>query len=526
MANRISFVVIAKDAFSSVSRRVSASTKTMTKGFTALGTKLSFITGKFGKLAGAAAAFGATRKLIREGSSFQNSIASLASITGSAGKELEFLREESLRLAKISNFSAKETANAFKLVASAKAELLEDPKALSSITEQTLLLANAAGIPLAESAQIVTESLNQFGAAAADTSRFVNVLAAGSKFGASEVAETGTAIVRAGVAAKLAALSFEDTNAALQVLSKSGIKAERAGTQLKTVLIRLESLTAKKYKPSIVGLDKALENLSKRHLSTNQLTKLFGREAISVGEILISNRDKVAKMRDDITGTGIATEQATINLAIFSSKIRGVGVVINEVFIRTFDKLGEDGSMFQMLDDFRSWVEDIDSSNLSILADTILLVAKALGKLASISVDIAAIIFKPIRNILAFALDLLDDFNDDTRSFKRTRDIFRPQEIVDTDEFSLTDLDDIKEQFKQIKKEKQLSLSRSDIEENPLFSSTPRGAADILEGAIKSISMNADLKISIANESDSKVNALITNKDPNFRVGVNMEPAF
>jgi hypothetical protein len=38
--------------------------------------------------------------------------------------------------------------------------------------------------------------------------------------------------------------------------------------------------------------------------------------------------------------------------------------------------------------------------------------------------------------------------------------------------------------------------------------------------------MNADLKINIANESNSRVNALITNKDPNFRVGVNMEPAF
>jgi TP901 family phage tail tape measure protein len=330
-------------------------------------------------------------------------------------------------------------------------------------------LANAAGVPLAESAQIVTESLNQFGASAKDTARFVNVLAAGSKFGASEVAETGTAIVRAGVAAKLASLSFEDTNAALQILAKNGIKSERAGTQLKTVLIRLESLTSKKYKPSIVGLDKALENLNKRNLSTNQLTKLFGREAISVGEILISNRDLVAKMRDDITGTGIATEQAGIRLGTFSAKIRGIGISINEVFIRIFSKIADNESVFGMLDNFKDWLDGLDSSNLNILAETIALVATSLGKLGSVAADIAAFVFKPIRNFLAFSLDLVDAFDEKIPSFTRTRAIFKPEEIIDIDELSVSKLEDIRNEFRKIKKEKQLVLSRGDVEGSPLL---------------------------------------------------------
>lgn len=114
MANRISFVVIAKDDFTSVSVKVSKSTRTMTKGFDALGTKLSGVIRRFGGLATAAAGFFGARKFLREGANFQDSIANLSAITGASGKDLEFLREESLKLARISNFSATETANAFK----------------------------------------------------------------------------------------------------------------------------------------------------------------------------------------------------------------------------------------------------------------------------------------------------------------------------------------------------------------------------------------------------------------------------
>ena len=384
MANEVSFVVVMKDAFVSVSKRINTATTTMRKRFSGLGKGLSLLTRKFGGLITAAAGFFGLRKFFSEGMKFQDTIADLAAITGAAGKDLQFLQEESLRLAKVSIVSASETAGAFKLVASAKAELLEDPKALSNVTEQVLLLSNAAGTSLSDSALIVTESLNQFGASAEETNRFVNVLAAGSKFGASEVESTGAALVRAGVGSKLASVSFEKANAALQVMAQRGIKGQRAGTSLQTVFIRLESQANKRFKPSIVGLDQAMENLAKRNLSTAKMTKLFGREGLATGEILISSRKEVAEMEKKITGTSIASQQAAIRMATFSKRIESIGIAINEKLISVFQELENSRVFSSIATDFTKWLDTIKPSTINTFVASIRSMVTAIGVLGKV----------------------------------------------------------------------------------------------------------------------------------------------
>lgn len=406
MANNVSFVIIAKDAFTKVGKRVSTTTATMTKRFSGLGRGMKALTGQFGRLIGVAAGFFGLRKFFSEGMKFQDAIADLSAITGAAGKDLQFLQSESLRLARVSIVSASATAGAFKLVASAKAELLEDPRALSNVTEQVLLLANASGTQLADSAMIVTESLNQFGVSADQANRFVNVLAAGSKFGASEVEQTGAALVRAGVGAKLANVGFEETNAILQVLAQRGIKGERAGTALKTVFLRLEAMSNKRFRPSIVGLDQAMENLAKRNLSTAKMTKLFGTQGIAVGETMISARKEVAEMAKKITGTGIASQQAQIRMATFSKRIESIGIAINEKLIAVFQKLEDSRVFSKIATDFTKWLDAIDVSDIDIYVASIKRLVESLetlGKVLRVLMLPFTLIFGLARPIATFA---------------------------------------------------------------------------------------------------------------------------
>lgn len=337
---------------------------------------------KFGAIA-----TGVFASVIAVGSKFQTAMADMSSITGASGKELQFYTDESMRLGKAAIFAQDKVATAFKLVASAKSDLLKDPKALSNVTEQVLLLANASGMDLTTSANVVTQSLNQYGASAKEASRFVNVLAAGSKIGASEVNETGVAISKAATVAKtMAKISFEELNASIQVLAKNGQKAELAGTGLKTMLLRLETQNNNKIKPSVVGLTTALENLKGMNMTTKQQTKLFGAEAINIGGILMNNAGLVKQWTGELTGTNIANEQAAINTATFAKKMEKLWIVIKEKLIKVFLQL--EPMLSKAGEQFSAWLDSVDDEQLTKFSDSLAVIFNGLVSIMGIAGDV------------------------------------------------------------------------------------------------------------------------------------------
>ena len=394
MANRVSFVILAKDSFTKVGRKVVNTTDKMLARFGKMKLGLGALSNKFTGLLGVMAGFAGVNKFFREGMAFEDAIADLSAITGATGKDLKFLTDEALRLAKAQKVSAAETVEGFKLVASAKDELLEDPKGLSNVTNQVLLLSNAAGIDLVTSAKVVTEALNQFNASADDAGKFVNILAAGAKFGASEVEDSGPAIVKSGVAANLAKLSFEELNATLQILAKRGIKGVIAGTQLKTSLIKLESSGIKRITPSVVGYITALENLNKMQLNTTQLSKLFGLEAINTGKTIVQEVAAISEMTKTLTGTDTAMEQASIRGATFSKKLKLIGITINEALIKTFMRLEKDKTFTKIANQLTEWLDSIDSTDIIVFTQAVkdlIFTIGQLGKAAAKTFDLIAI---------------------------------------------------------------------------------------------------------------------------------------
>lgn len=303
-----------------------------------LGKKTSLVSTATKALGAAFAALGAgsaLTKIANDTRAFSSSISELSAITGAAGKDLEFLRQQSLEIGRTTTLSASQAAEAFKLIASAKPDLLESGEALASVTKEAVKLAEAARIDLASAANTVGTSLNQFGASAEEAARFVNVLAAGSKLGASSIADTALALKNSGAAAAAAGVGFEEANAAIQVLAAGGLKASEAGTGLRNIILKLEADTDQKLRPSVVGLGTALENLAAQNLTVTEVTKKFGVEGVVTASTLLKNADATSKLTRALTGTNIATEQARTNfdnldgdLMALNSSLEGLAIAI------------------------------------------------------------------------------------------------------------------------------------------------------------------------------------------------------
>jgi len=263
--------------------------------------------------------------IISEGRKFGAAIGDLSAITGAVGTDLEYLAAKSREYGRTTTLTAQESAQAFKLIASAKPDLLANVKALAAVTEQTIILAEATGQDLPTAAATLGASLNQFSQGAESAAQYINVLAAGSKFGAASVAEVSEALKFSGTVASDAGLSFETTVAAIEQLSKVAIKGGEAGTGLRNVILRMAATGDRDLNPAVVGLSTALENLNKRQMSTTELMELFGVRSLVAAKSLLNNVESLRELEQQVTGTNVALEQQAARVNNLDGDIKALG---------------------------------------------------------------------------------------------------------------------------------------------------------------------------------------------------------
>jgi TP901 family phage tail tape measure protein len=249
---------------------------------------------------------------VREFKVFQSAAADLSAVTGATGDDLKYLTDTAKQTAPEFGMMGSEMLEAYKMMASAKPELLDQKELLASTTNEAIKLAQASKMELGPATDALASSLNQFGEPASSASRFINVMAAGAKEGSAEIDQMASALKNSGTVAASSKVSFEQTNAVLQSLSSISLKGGEAGTQLKNVLLTL-SAGANETNPQVVGLDKAIENLGKKQLSTAEIAKLFGKENVTAAQHIITHGKEITELTKRITGTNEAYTQAAIN---------------------------------------------------------------------------------------------------------------------------------------------------------------------------------------------------------------------
>jgi TP901 family phage tail tape measure protein len=304
--------------------------------FTGLDGHLSFTAGNFKKFALTASAAIAGISLFAIGSKakdinlqFEESANELKAITGVMGKDFDYLKEKAIETSKASKFTAVDTLEAFKLIGSAKPELLQDVEALNKVKDAAVLLAQASGSTLPSAVQSLTAVLNQYGAGANEASKYTDALAAGAKYGAAEVPNITASLLEFGTQAKSSNISIYESVGAIELLAEKGVQGSEAGTKLRNVMLALNAAPGLDKKAlasfeklgidtrvlinTALPLEVRLKELSKAQNDNVALLNIFGKENFNVGQIVLQNVDRYAELTKQVQATGIAQEQATTN---------------------------------------------------------------------------------------------------------------------------------------------------------------------------------------------------------------------
>ena len=289
-------------------------------------------------------------------------LSAVAGVTGETLQQIEGFARDS---AKAFGTDASVAVEGYKLLLSQLSpELGKYPEVLRSMGDNIQTTAKLMGGDGVAAAQVLTTAMNQYGvslddpvAASQEMARMMNVMAAAGQAGSAELPAISAALQQCGMAAKAAGVSFEETNAAIQVLDKAGKKASEGGVALRNVLGQLSKgrFVDKQSAEELVKAGIDVTALGDNSLSLKQrldllkpmlndsalLAKFFGVENANAARALIAGTDALQGYTEAVTGTNSATEQAAIVMDSYAERQARVNQRIEDFKISAFQATGD-----------------------------------------------------------------------------------------------------------------------------------------------------------------------------------------
>lgn len=262
----------------------------------------------------------------------QKSQQDLQALLGVSDEVVQDYTNSAVEMSNGTKQSAADVLDAFTLIGSQAPQLLDDKKGLEEVTRAAQTLAKASGMDLVDAASAITTAMNQMGVEAKDAGMIIDGLSTGAQKGSADIEYQKTAMEKSGAAAKMAGLSYKDLIASIETIAPSFASADVAGSSLKSTLIALETQTESKYKPSVVGINQALANLSAANLSAEEKVQIFGEANLTCATALLENQQGLADMQTALKQTGSASEMADAKSGSFSQTMASLGRIFRDFF--------------------------------------------------------------------------------------------------------------------------------------------------------------------------------------------------
>lgn len=305
--------------------------------------------------------------LSASGISLDRQMHDLSAVAGVVGDGLKQIEGYARSSAKAFGIDASQAVEGYKLLLSQLSpELGKYPDALQAMGTCIATTSKLMGGDGVAAAEVLTTAMNQYGIslddpmkASAEMARMMNVMAAAGQAGSAELPAIKVALQQCGMAAKAANVSFEETNAAIQVLDKAGKKGSEGGVALRNVL---STLAAGRFLPEKTQeeLQKAGINVSaltdktkplKERLETLKpllkddalLSALFGRENANAALALINGTESLQDFTEAVTGTSSAEEQAAIIMDSYAERQARINQQFEDFKITVFQATGDLG---------------------------------------------------------------------------------------------------------------------------------------------------------------------------------------
>lgn len=288
---------------------------------------------------------GFLRESLYSFNTFQKGVKGLSSLTGLTGNDLDYLSEQAKELSTstleggiIIQQSATEIVDAYKMIGSQRPELLKNKEALNQVTQEAIILSEAAGMELKPAATALTNSLNQFNATSDQSRRYINVLAAGSQAGAGDINYLSQAIEKSGTTANLMGLEFEQLVALIETAAPKFSEAAVAGNSIDKVLMEMKAKQIG-YRDGVFDVNVALNELAGRFAKGELAANIFGKEHAKMVEVLVDGREEFGRYQEAVTGTNKAIEQAATNTDTNAARLKQQKNRLEQLRIELGEKL-------------------------------------------------------------------------------------------------------------------------------------------------------------------------------------------
>lgn len=255
---------------------------------------------------------------------FEQAMNQVAARSGATGKEFETLRNQAKALGLETKYSATEVA--LGMTEFGKAGL--SATQISQGMADTLSLAAAEQVNLADATSIAVATMGQFQLGADQVGRIADVLAKGAGSSIISLQDLAESLAYVGPTAHSAGISLEEASAAVATLGDLGVRGSRAGMSLGSAInmLRAPTDTAKK---AMRGMGISSEDLfdtsgklrislSKlfstfRGVPASQLRDIFGQEILRSMTGMFTQGDKVASTFKALgDSSGYAARQAAV----------------------------------------------------------------------------------------------------------------------------------------------------------------------------------------------------------------------
>lgn len=296
---------------------------------------------------------------------FEQQMNRVKAISGATGGQFDQLKQRAVELGASSVFSASEVAQAMENMASAGMNVNDIYSASAGVMD----LAAVSGRDMGLAAEAVASAMNQFGISGENATHVADIYAKAAADTNAETVDMAEAMKYAGPVMSSLNSSFEETAAAIGIMSNAGIKGSQAGTTLRTAMQRLAAPTdvASKLMQSLgisaynsegqmkpisellPHLQERLSGLSEEQRN-NALNTLFGKESLSG---MLALLDSAGPEFDGVVSglqnsNGAAKEMAdTMNSGLSGSienlkgKLETAAITVSERFAPYIEKIAD-----------------------------------------------------------------------------------------------------------------------------------------------------------------------------------------
>lgn len=304
------------------------------------------------------------KNIMAPGIEMQSAMADLSAITGLTGEKLNEIEQNARKAAKTFGGSAAQSIESYKLILSQLGpEIAQTPAALQEMGKSVATLSKTMGGNSVAATEVLTTAMNQFQVSLSDPieaskvmADMMNTMAAAAKAGSAELPAIQMALQQSGMAAKMAGLSFAETNAAIQVLDKAGKKGAEGGVALRNVLAQMGKgrFIEKEVQANLLAAGIDVEKLGDKSLTLSDklkmlkpvlsdsalLGKMFGLENANAAMALISGTGQMDEYTQAIQGTNTAYDQASVVMETAAEKMSRLKAKVDDMKIGIFGMLG------------------------------------------------------------------------------------------------------------------------------------------------------------------------------------------